>query len=109
MRVNQFHRVVRLEGQAARQHLIKGDAQRIKIAAIIERLIHASGLFGRHVGERALHPLQTLGDGRFARQLRSDAEIAQLQLSGLRVDKDVVGLDVFVNHATRVNFAKRGD
>src|SRR5712691_5844179 len=39
--------------QRARKHLIQGDAQRVEIAAGINRTIHAAGLLGRHVGKGA--------------------------------------------------------
>ena len=40
--------------QHTRKHLVQvRDAQRVKIAAGINRAIHAAGLLGRHVGEGA--------------------------------------------------------
>ena len=42
-----------VKGSVAGQHLVEGDAERIEIAAGIDRAVHAAGLFRRHVGERA--------------------------------------------------------
>ena len=53
MAVDPLHGIGRGERQRAREHLIERDAERIEVAARIDRAVHPSGLFGRHVGERA--------------------------------------------------------
>ena len=42
-----------VNGRAPVEHLIKCDAECVQVAAGIDRAIHASGLFGRHIGEGA--------------------------------------------------------
>ena len=51
MAVHPLHRIGRGERQKAREHLVERDAERVEVAAGIDRTIHPSGLFGRHVGE----------------------------------------------------------
>jgi len=53
MAMDPLHRIGCGERQRARKHLVQRDAQRVEIAAAIHRTIHAAGLFGRHIGERA--------------------------------------------------------
>ena len=59
--VDPFQGVGRVKWQRARKHLIQGDAQGVKIAAGIDRTIHAAGLLGRHVGQRAGNDLRRYG------------------------------------------------
>ena len=59
--VHPLHRIGRGERQWAREHLVEGDAERVEIAAGVDRPVHPSGLFGRHVGERAGDDLRRLG------------------------------------------------
>ena len=56
-----FHGIGGAKGQSTSEHLIEGDAERIEIAAEVDRSVHASGLFGRHVGERAGEGIRRLG------------------------------------------------
>ena len=53
MAVHPFDRVRHREWQSAGEHLVERDAQRVKVAARIDRAVHSTGLFGRHIGERA--------------------------------------------------------
>ena len=48
--VDPLQRVGGSKRKHARKHLVQGDAQRIEIAAGINRAIHAPGLFRGHVG-----------------------------------------------------------
>ena len=63
-----------MNGRAPGEHLVERDAERVEIAAGIDRAVHAPGLFGRHVGERAGDDLGRLGRLALARQARGDAE-----------------------------------
>ena len=58
--VHPFHRIGRRERQTAGQHLVEGDAERVEIAARIDRAVHAPGLLGRHVRERSRDELGRL-------------------------------------------------
>ena len=72
-----FHRIGRGERQDAGQHLVERDAERVEVAAGIDRAVHASGLFGRHVGERPRNRLGRIGRLALARKPRSDAKARQ--------------------------------
>src|SRR5258706_1389538 len=61
MAVHPLHGVGRGERQRAREHLVERDAERVEVAAGIDRTIHPSGLFGRHVGECTGDSLWRLG------------------------------------------------
>ena len=74
MAMDPLHRIGGGERQRAGEHLVEGDAERIEIAAGVDRAVHSSGLFGRHVGERAGDDLGRLGRLPLARQARGDAE-----------------------------------
>ncbi len=80
--VHPLHRIGGREGQRAGQHLVERDAERIEVAAGIDRAVHAPGLLGRHVGERAGDDLGRLGRLPLARQARGDAEAGEPDLSG---------------------------
>ena len=75
--VHPLHRIGRGEGQTAGEHLVKRDAERVEIAAGIDRAVHPPGLFGRHVGERSGDDLGRLGRLALARQARGDAEACE--------------------------------
>ena len=110
MAVHPFHRVGRGERQRAREHLIERDAERIEVAARIDRAIHPPGLFGRHIGERAGDGLGRLGRLSLARQPRGDAEPGEPHRSVGAVHQDIGGLDVLVDEAALVGLAqRRGD
>jgi hypothetical protein len=51
--VHRRHRVGRREGRAAGEHLVEGGAQRVQIGALIDQPVHAPGLLGGHVRQRA--------------------------------------------------------
>ena len=70
-------------------------------------MVHASGLFGRHIGERAGDELGRCRRLPFARQTRGKAETGQADLSVRAVDQEMGGLQILVHQATRVEFAKR--
>jgi hypothetical protein len=61
MAVDPFQRVGGDKREHACQHLVQSDAQRVEIAAGIDRAIHAAGLFGRHVGEGTGNDLERGG------------------------------------------------
>ena len=74
--------------QRARKHLVQGDAQRVEIAAGINRAIHAAGLLGRHVGERAGNDLRRRGRLALARQLGRNPEAGEPDVAGV-VDEHI--------------------
>ena len=104
--MHQFHAVLGVERAAAEQQFVESDAQRVVIAAVIDRPVHASGLFRRDVGERAFEVVRVLQLPVFMCEPSGVAEIDDLDFAGLRVDQDVVGVDVLVDDAVAVHVAK---
>ena len=91
--------------QHARKHLVQGHAKRVKIAATINRAIHAAGLLGRHVGEGAGNDFRRRGRLRLARQLGCNPESGQPN-GAVAVDEHVRRLYVFMDQATPMDLAK---
>src|ERR1700733_8477258 len=92
--------------QRAGKHQVKGDAQRIEIAASINRAIHAAGLFRGHVGEGAGNDLDGYGQLALVRQLGRNPESGEPDVPG-PVDEHVRRLNVLMNKTTAVNLAER--
>ena len=101
--MDQFHGVGCRERQHAREHLVKGHAAGIEIAAGIDRPVHAAGLLGRHVGERPRDPLRRSRGLAFARQAGRNAETRQPHAAGCGVHKDIRRLEVLVDQPLRVH------
>jgi hypothetical protein len=97
--VNPFQRFARDERQRAGQHAVEHDAERIQVAARIDRAVHAAGLFRRHVGEGAGDDIDAGRGLVFAQVARSVAEAGQVRARGLVVDQDIARLDVLVDYA----------
>jgi len=100
--VNPLHGIGGGEWQAAGQHFIQRDAERIQIAAAINRTIHSSRLFGRHVGQCSGENLGRFGRLPIAWQPRCDTEAHQPHFPGCSVHESVGGLDVLVDETALV-------
>ncbi len=109
MAVDPFHRIGRPERQATGEHLIEHDAERIEVAARVDRAVHPSGLFRRHIGERSGDHPRRLGRLTLARQTRGDAEPGEPRQSVRAVHQDIGRLDVLVDETALVRLAQRGD
>jgi hypothetical protein len=66
--VDQFHRVRSGKRQDPGEHSVEGDAERVEVAAGIDRPVHSPCLLGRHVGERSGDRLGRMRRLAFARQ-----------------------------------------
>ena len=108
MAMDPFHRIGGAERQTAGQHLIERDAERVEVAARVDRAVHSPGLFRRHIGERAGDDLGRLGRLTLARQTRGDAEPGEPRPSVRAVHQDIGRLDVLVDEAALVRLAQRG-
>ena len=93
--------------QRAGQHFVEGDAERVEIAARIDRAVHPAGLFRRHVGQRARDHLGRLRRLALAPQARRDAKPGQPDPARRLVDHDVTRRQVFVDDAAAVQCAER--
>ena len=92
-------------GNRTSEHLVKGDSERVEIAAGIDRAVHPPGLFGCHVGERTRDCLGRMRRLTFTRKARGDAEPGQPRLPGRFVEQDVGRLDVFVDEPALMKLA----
>ena len=109
MAMDPFHGIGSGKGQGADEHLIERDAERVEIAAGIDRAVHAPGLFGGHASEGPGDELRRLGHLPFARQARCDAEPCQPDLSVRAIHQNIGGFDVFVDEAVLMRLAQGGD
>ena len=81
-----------VNGSDAREHLVERDAERVEVAAGIDRAVHPPGLFGRHVGERAGDGLGRLGRLALARQARGDAKPGEPHVAVAQSTRILAGL-----------------
>ena len=95
------------KGRLPGQHLVKGHAERIEVAARIDGAVHSSGLLGRHIGQRAGDDLGRPGRLPLARQAGRDAEARQPIWSVAASTRILAWLDVLVDEAALVHLAKR--
>jgi len=105
MAVHPFHGVSSRKRQRAGQHLVKRDAERIEVAARIDRAIHPAGLLGCHIGERAGDGLGRFGRLSLARQTRGEAESGEPDLSVDAMYEDMRGLEILMDEAALVKLA----
>src|SRR4029077_18774047 len=54
--MDQFDWIGRGEGEPASQQLVESDSQSVEVTPGIDRSIHPTGLFRRHIGERPGYP-----------------------------------------------------
>ena len=109
MAVDPIHRIGRRERQTTREHPIEHDAERVEVAARVDRAVHPPGLFRRHIGERAGDHPGRLGRLPLARQTRRDAEPGEPRPSVRAIRQNIGRLDVLVHEAVLVRLAQRGD
>ena len=108
MAVDPLHRISGRERQHPREHLVEGNAQRIEIAAGVDRAVHSPGLFRCHVGERSGDHFGRLWSSMLSRQTRSNAEPGEPCALASRVHQDIRWLDVLVDDASLMHLADRG-
>ncbi len=83
-------------------------AERVEVAARIDRSIHPPGLLRRHVGQCAGNELGRLRLAALARESRRDAESSQPHPTRCPVGHHVGRFDVFVDQAADVQLAECG-
>src|SRR6202048_3172202 len=106
MAVNPFHGIGRGKREAAGQHLIKRYAKCVEVAARVDRTVHSSGLFGRHICEGAGDRSGRLERLPLPRQARGYAEPGEPHSSVRTVDQDIGRLQVLVDQTTLVEFVQ---
>ena len=100
-----------LEGQAPREELVEDDADRVEVAARVERI--AARLLGAHVLGRAADD----AGARDAGLLRLGAHLREAEVDDLhevaarahRLEDDVLGLEIAVDDVLGVRFGERGE
>jgi hypothetical protein len=100
--VHELHRIGRLEGRRAGQELVEHRAERVEIGAVVERPVHPAGLLRRHVRERPFERVGALQLLRLEREARREPEAGEPHGEGRRIEEDVLGCDVLVDHAAAV-------
>src|SRR5215813_4149037 len=106
MAVDPFHRLRGDKRQSTGEHSVEGDTERIEVTPGVDGAIHASGLFRRHVGERAGNGLGRMWGLTLASEARCDAKAGQPHFAGRLVEQDVGWLDILVDEATLMKFAE---
>ena len=109
MREDHLRRRLGLEGQAPGEQLVEDDADRVEVAARVERI--AARLLGAHVLGRAADD----AGARDARLLRVGADLREAEVDDLhevaarahRLEDDVLGLEIAVDDALVVRFGER--
>jgi hypothetical protein len=91
--MQQRQRVPGGEGRFAAKQLVQGGAERVEVAALVDLEIGAARLFGRQVGQGALRKTLRVGSC-LVRQRAGQAEVAQLEPSGVAIHQHVLGRDV---------------
>src|SRR6267154_2591055 len=107
MAVDPLHGIGCGKRQRTREHLIERDAEGVEVAAGVDRAVHSSGLFGRHIGERAGDRLGWRGRLPLAWQTRGNAEPYQPHAAACRVHQDICRLDVLMDKASLMHLAER--
>src|ERR1700751_628228 len=79
-----LHGIGRRKWKRPCQHFVERYAERVKIAPCIDRPIHTTGLFGRHVGQCSGYLLGQCRDLR-PRKVRHEADADEPSLPGCRV------------------------
>ena len=102
-----LHRISSTEGQGPGQHLVERDAQRVEIAAGIDRAVHSAGLFRRHVRERPGHHFGCFRGLTLAGHMGGNAESSEPDATTRNIHEDIRGLDVFVDETSLMYSAQR--
>src|SRR5215475_5320154 len=103
-----FHGIRSIKGQTTRQHFIECDAEGVQITPGIDRTIHSPGLLRCHVGKRSGYELGWLGRLSFAREARSYSKTRQPGMTARGVNKDIRGLQIFVDQRPLVELPECG-
>ena len=98
---------VAANGRAPVSIWYKVTPRRVEIAASIDRAIHATGLFRRHIGQRASNNLGRYRRLALARHLGRNPEAGKPHLAGV-VDQHIRRLDVLMNEPRPMDLAKCG-
>ncbi|HVI00478.1 MAG TPA: hypothetical protein VM869_17295 [Enhygromyxa sp.] len=101
--VHELERLGGGERDLPAQQFVERDAERVEVGAVIERPVHAPGLLGRDIGERAFESVGRDGQAVAVIEPRRDAEVDELHTLAGRVDQDVARLDVLVDDAARMD------
>jgi hypothetical protein len=102
--VDQLQRVFILKGQPPGQELVEDDAEAVEVRPPIHRPVHAPGLLGGDVGQRALDA----GGGLGGVEPSADVEVDEAKLQRQGVHDDVRRLDVPVDDPLGVDGLQRG-
>ena len=106
--MDQLEGIGGFKGKVTGKQFIQRCAQRIKIRAPVNRSVHSSGLFGRHIRQGSGQHLGfTHRSG--TRQGPRRTEVNNLKVVGLGIENNIGWLDVPVNEIGGVNFPQNAD
>src|SRR6202012_5945140 len=106
MAMHPLHRIRSRKWKPPGEHLVERHAERIEVAARVERAIHPPGLLRRHIGERARDELWRFDRLSFARLSRRYTKAGKPHLPARRVHQNIGGLDVLVDETALVRLAE---
>src|SRR6185295_12232223 len=92
--------------QAAGQHLVKRDPERVQVDSRIDRSVHPSGLFGSHVRQRSGDELGKLGALALAPKAGSDPKADEPDLTRRGIDENIGRPQILVNELPLVQPAE---
>src|SRR6476620_2925304 len=106
MAMHPLHVIRSGKRQNTGEHLVEGDAERIEVAARVDRTVHSSSLLGGHVGKCACE-----GPGKRyrlsrARKARCNAEPVKPNLACSAVYQDVRRLYILMDEAALMELAQ---
>ncbi len=104
--MHEYCSVARWERRRPGEQFVESGAERIKVGAVVNRAVHAPGLFGRDVVQRAFQIAVADNADGFVGQQSSDAEVYQPDILPLCVHQNIVGLDVFVDDVAVVQLGQ---
>ncbi len=108
MTMNPLDRLRGNERKRPGEHLVECDPEGIQITPGIDRPIHASGLFRRHVSQGASNYFGRFEDLVFSQQLRSDPKTGKPHSVGALVDQNVGRFNIFMNETLAMKLTEPG-
>jgi hypothetical protein len=103
MAVDKLQGVTISERELAGKQFIKGDPKRVKVGSIIQDSIHPAGLFRRHVDQGPFQESGVTKAGVLLGKRGGNTKVDEFDLTGVRVEDDIRGIDILVDNTLLVN------
>src|ERR1700733_6149047 len=105
--VHPLQRIGSGERELTGEHLVKRDAEGVKISSGIDRAIHSPGLLGRHVCESAGYDLGSCRRLTFAGKPRGETKAHQPTTAKDRGDHNIRWSNILVDNTGEMQLADR--